>query len=156
MDRSRSRSRNFAIALAAMLPLPLAPSVRPLVAQEAVEPKSLAVEAADDAARAWLSLVDERNIEEAWATGSNLLQVSISPQKLKAAISDGRSGLDSLAARTLIGFRLVTNPANAAPGEYVVLRYRLQGSPAWSAVETVVPRREKDDWRVTGYAIKRD
>lgn len=121
-----------------------------------VEPDSPEVAAADQAARSWLTLVDEGNIEDAWASAANVFQVSISPQRLKAAIGDGRRGLDSLAARTLVGFRHVTNPSNAAPGEYVVLQYRLRGSPAWSALETVMPRREKGAWRVAGYAIKRE
>jgi len=158
---SRSHSKTSAVVLALALLL-IAVPIGSAAAQEAgemapaVEPSSPAVAAADAAARAWLRLVDERNVEEAWATGSNVLQVSISPQRLKAAIGDGRRGLDSLAARTLLDFRPVTNPSDGAPGEYVVLRYRLRGSPAWSAVETVVPRREDGVWRVTGYAIQRD
>lgn len=166
MDRSRSRSIDIALTLMTVLllasPLGILSAQEPADAPpaapppEAVEPTSPEIVAADDAARTWLALVDERKYEEAWAAGSNVLQVSISPQKLKSALDDGRRGLDSLAARTLIGIRPVTNPSDRAPGEYVVLRYRLQGSPAWSAIETVVPRREDGVWRVTGYAIKRN
>lgn len=165
MDRSRSHHTVVVAALA--MALHVAPAAGKLAAQEAreateatpaeaVEPTSPEIAAADAAARTWLVLVDDEKIEQAWISASNALQTTASPQKLKAAIKDARSGLDSLAARTLVGFRPVTNPPGAAPGDYVILQYRLQGSPEWSALETVVPRREDGVWRVTGYAVKRE
>ncbi|MGD8496208.1 MAG: DUF4019 domain-containing protein [Gemmatimonadales bacterium] len=154
MIRSRPYSRLAAAARTSVLLLPLVTG--PLVAQEAVEPGSPEVAAADSAARLWLGLIDDGKWDDAWVSGANSLQVAASPQKLKSAIGGGRSGLDSLAARTLVGYRTITNPPNASPGDYVILQYRLQGTPSWSAVETVIPRREDGTWRVTAYTIKRD
>lgn len=164
---TRSRPHPTVVVAALTMALLFAPVAGKLAAQEAteateaapaeaVEPTSPEIAAADAAARTWLVLVDEEKFEEAWVSASNALQTTASPQKLKAAIKDARSGLDSLATRTLVGFRFVTNPPRAAPGDYVILQYRLQGSPAWSALETVVPRREDGLWRVTGYAAKRE
>ena len=164
---TRSRPHLMVVVAALTIALQFTPVAGKLAAQEAdeatgatpagaVEPTSPEIAAADAAARAWLVLVDEEKFEEAWISASNALQTTASPQKLKAALKDARSGLDSLAARTLVGFRPVTNPPGAAPGDYVILQYRLQGSPEWSALETVVPRREDGVWRVTGYAVKRE
>lgn len=154
MIRSYPYSKLAAAARTTAMLLPL--FAGPLFAQEAVEPGSPEVAAADTAARIWLGLVDEGKWDDVWASGANSLQVAASPRKLKAAIGGGRSGLDSLEARTLIGYRTVTNPPNATAGDYVILQYRLRGAPSWSAVETVIPRREDGTWRVTAYTIKRD
>ena len=165
MDRSRPHHTVVVAALA--MALHFAPGAGKLAAQEAreateataaeaVEPTSPAIAAADAAARTWLVLVDEEKFEQAWISASNTLQTTASPQKLKAALKDARSDLDSLGMRTLVGFRPVANPPGAAPGDYVILQYRLQGSPEWSALETVVPREEDGIWRVTAYAVKRE
>lgn len=155
---TRSRPHHMVVVAALTMALLCAPAGGALSAQEAteaVEPTSPEIAAADAATRTWLVLADEEKFEEAWVSASNALQTTASPQELKAAIKDARSGLDSLATRTLVGFRPVTNPPGAAPGDYVILQYRLQGSPDWSALETVVPRREDGVWRVTGYAVRR-
>lgn len=114
------------------------------------------IRAAAEAGLAWLELVDAKEFEESWVTGSSALQTSASPQVLKSMISDGREPFRPLGVRTLVSAQELSNPPNAPPGEYVMLRYRTEASGDRTITETVVPRWEGDAWRVAGYFIQRE
>lgn len=123
---------------------------------DTVDPGSPDVQAAADAAAAWLRLVDAGDFRQAWATGASALQIALSPDVLSAAIGDGRGSFEPPAARSLIGFRMVRNPANAAPGDYVLLRYRARPTEGNVLLETVSTKRDGDAWRVVGYDATRE
>lgn len=123
---------------------------------DTVDPESPDVQAAADAAEAWLRLVDAGDFQQAWATGASVLQIALSPQVLSATINDGRGRFEPPAARSLIGFRMLRNPANAAPGDYVLLRYRAHPTEGHVLLETVSTKRDGDAWRVVGYDATRE
>ena len=118
---------------------------------DSVDPGSPEIAAAADSAEAWLRLVDGGNFQEAWAAGASTLQVSGSPRVLAAAIAEGRGRFKGPSARSLIGFRMVRNPPNAAPGDYVLLRYRARPTEGPVLIETVSTKLEESAWRVVGY-----
>ena len=118
---------------------------------DAVDPGSAEVAAAADSAEAWLRLVDDGNFQAAWAAGASTLQVSGSPRVLAAAVAEGRGRFEPPATRSLIGFRMVRNPPNAAPGDYVLLRYRARPTEGPVLIETVSTKLEGSEWRVVGY-----
>lgn len=126
----------------------------PLVAQESAEvPAEL--EAAADAAAAWLGFLDEGDYDRAWTAASSALQVRMSPQSLEASVGPGRRNLGNVVDHTLLGFQVVTDPPNAAPGDYAIFQYRTRDEEGRTLVESVVLRPEGDGWFVAGYFTAR-
>lgn len=121
---------------------------------DAIEPDSPDVRRAAGAAEDWLQMADEGRWQEAWASGASALQVTASPQRLSAAIEDGRGSFEPPAVRSLIGFQSILNPANASPGRYVVLRYRARPIAGSVLIESVSTKLEEDVWRVVGYSAR--
>lgn len=117
------------------------------------------MEAVADVGLAWLALVDAGEFEECWASGSAALQTSASPEELKARINAGREKFRPMGARSLVRIQELRNPPGAPPGDYVMLQYRTEasgGRTVMTVIETVVPRREGDAWRVAAYFIQRE
>lgn len=123
-------------------------------------PESAAVpdelEAAADAAAAWLGFLDEGDFDEAWTAATSRLQVRMSPQSLKASIEPGRRDLGDVVDHTLLGFQVVTDPPNAEPGDYAIFQYRTLDEVGRTLVESVVLRPEGDAWFVAGYFTTRE
>lgn len=123
-------------------------------------PESVAVpdelEAAADAAAAWLGFLDEGDFDRAWTTASSALQVRMSPQALKAAIAPGRRNVGNVVDHTLLGFQVVTDPPNAEPGDYAIFQYHTRDEEGRRLVEHVVLRPEADGWFVAGYFTTRN
>lgn len=117
-------------------------------------PRELA--AAADAAEAWLGYLDERDFDEAWIAASSALQVRMSPQSLKASIDPGRRNLGNVVGHTLLGLQVVTDPPNAAPGDYAIFQYRTRDEEGRTLVESVVLRPEDGNWRIAGYFTTRE
>ena len=117
-------------------------------------PDELAAAAA--AAAAWLGYLDEGNFARAWTAATSVLQVRTSPQSLKALIEPGRRNLGDVVEHALLGFQVVTDPPNAAPGDYAVFQYRTRDEAGRTLVESVVLRPEGDGWLVAGYFTTRE
>ncbi|HSM08427.1 MAG TPA: DUF4019 domain-containing protein [Gemmatimonadota bacterium] len=128
--------------------------------QSDVAPESVAVPdelgAAADAAAAWLGFLDEGDFDRAWTAASSALQVRMSPQSLKASIEPGRRNVGNVVGHTLLGFRVVTDPPNAEPGDYAIFQYRTADEEGRRLVENVVLRPEGDGWSVAGYFTARN
>lgn len=128
--------------------------------QADVAPASVAVpeelEAAADAAAAWLGFLDEGDFDRAWTGASSALQVRMSPQSLKASIEPARRNVGNVVDHTLLGFQVVTDPPNAEPGDYAIFQYRTGDEDGRHLVENVVLRPEGDGWFVAGYFTARN
>lgn len=111
--------------------------------------------AAADAAAAWLGFLDEGDFDRAWTASSSALQVRVSPRSLKASVEPGRRNLGNVVDHTLLGFQVVTNPPNAAPGDYAVFQYRTRDEAGRTLIESVVLRPEGGGWFVAGYFTTR-
>lgn len=115
-----------------------------------------AVEAAKQAAREWLSLVDAGKYEATWREAGASLRAGVpTAEQWAKQIRRVHSKLDSIRSRSIVAARYTTSLSdpNAPEGEYVVVQYR-----SWfgkeKRVETVILSREADEWRVIGYFVK--
>lgn len=113
------------------------------------------LDAAADAAAAWLGFLDDGDFDRAWTAASSALQVRMSPQTLKASIGPGRRNVGNVVDHTLLGFQVLTDPPNAEPGDYAIFQYRTRDEEGRTLVENVVLRAEGDDWFVAGYFTAR-
>ncbi len=111
-------------------------------------------DAAKDAARAWLALIDAGRYRASWEQSARLVRIAMPPAQWTATVGNARVQLDSLRRRSLLAARWTDEPPRQAPpGEYVFLQYRTRfGEETW--VETVVMRREDEAWKSAGYFIR--
>lgn len=149
--------------VALLVPAPLAAQAAEggnVADRSEVASESVAVPAelgqAADAAAAWLGFLDEGDFDKAWTASSSALQVRTSPQSLEASIEPGRRNVGTVVDHTLLGFQVVTDPPNAAPGDYVIFQYRTRDEQGRTLVESVVLRPEGDGWFVAGYFTTRE
>src|SRR5512139_2092280 len=137
--------RDFVAWLSA---LSLAGLARPLGADEKAE------ELAADAAREWLSLVDEGCSFRSWETAAPIFRMAVTPEQWDQAVHSVRTPLGRCLSRALRSHRMVDAFPGAPRGPYVVLKFDACFEHGAHAVETVTPARGPDDhWRVASYFI---
>lgn len=112
-----------------------------------------AVEAAKQAAQEWLALLDADKYEPTWAEASSLFKSKLTAEQWEARVKQAHSTLDSLQSRSLVSARYTTSFPNVPEGEYVAAQYRsLYGDK--ETVETVILKKDQDEWRMAGYFVK--
>ena len=122
---------------------------RPLAADRAVEDE------AEDAARAWLGIVDEGRYRQSWGETAPAFKDAIPQEQWLRALGSARSPLGSCVSRRRTARRLVDGVAGAPKGPYVVIQFTTEFRQRASAVETITPVLGADGrWRVSGYFIK--
>jgi hypothetical protein len=113
------------------------------------------VAVAQDAAVAWLRLVDQRRYGESWDSAAGIFREAVTRSAWEAAVREGRGPFEPVGARQLLGASVQTSLPNAPAGEYVVLQYQTKVRGGKTAIETVTPTRDKDGrWRVAGYYVR--
>jgi hypothetical protein len=113
------------------------------------------VGAAEQAAQAWLALVDKGDIAKSWEEAAVVFQLAVTQDKWEKAVKSARGPFEPFGARRRIMARYTTEPPNAPPGQYVLLQYSTKVSGGRQVVETVVPVLDgKRGWRVSGYWIR--
>lgn len=147
------------ILTAALLLLPFAAT--PLAAQDqdaeadpTADEASAAIEAAAAAATDWLALVDAGEYEESWREAASAFQDAVTPAVWETSLTDARSELEPFGERTLTSSQQLTDPPGAPAGEYVLLQYSTEVSGDRTVTETVVPMKEGDAWKVSGYFVQ--
>jgi Protein of unknown function (DUF4019) len=132
----------------AMLALVLCPAV---FAQDVAAKR----EAAEQAARSWLALVDGAKYNQSWQEAASFFQSKVSKEDWERALQQVRAPLGAAGARTLLGALYQTDVPNAPKGEYVILQYKTEMAGRGPVIETITPMLDKDGtWRVSGYFIK--
>jgi hypothetical protein len=112
-------------------------------------------QAAQDAAQAWLELVDKGEYGQSWENASSLFRKSVSKEQWIAAAKAAREPLGRLVSRSLRSSQFATELPGAPDGEFFVLQFQASFENKRSAVETITPMRDEDGtWRVSGYYIK--
>lgn len=157
LSRSTGRRTRSLVILAAGLLLPFAAT--PLAAQDAeasppADEAPAEIEAATAAATEWLALVDAGEYEESWRQAASGLQDAVTPAVWESSLTDARSQFGPFGERTLTSSQQVTDPPGAPAGEYVMLQYRTEVSDDRTVTETVVPMKEGDAWKVSGYFVQ--
>ena len=112
------------------------------------------IAAAAEAATAWLVPFDAGNIEESWKQSAGLMRQTVPQAELQQRMV-GANGIGPLQSRTLRGAGIDVNPANAPPGEYVVLQYLSSYAKRDKVIEKIYSIRESDgNWRVVNYLMQ--
>lgn len=110
--------------------------------------------AAEEAALAWLTLVDSGRYEASWDAAASLFRQQISRPDWAKAVASARQPFGALKSRELVSATYAESLPGAPDGEYVVLQFSAAYENKSTAVETVTPMWDDDGWRVSGYYIK--
>jgi len=114
-----------------------------------------AEKAAIDAAKDWLSLVDDGNYAASWEGGAELFKAAVQREQWVMTMETARRPFGKNISRKLISKTYSTTLPGAPDGEYVVIQYEASFENKASAVETITPMMDKDgQWRVSGYFMK--
>jgi hypothetical protein len=114
-----------------------------------------AVSKAQNAAKAWLALVDAEKYGQSWDEAALLFRSAVMKAEWERAAKATRAPLGALKSRTLKSANYTRSLPGAPDGEYVVIQFDTQFANKASAVETVTPMRDQDGaWRVSGYYIR--
>ncbi len=118
-------------------------------------PAAGAPPAAVEAARAWLSLVDNGEFAKSWREAAAYFRGAVSRDDWVRALNGTRRPLGGLLSRKLKSAVYATALPGAPDGEYVVIQFATGFTNKQAAVETVTPMKDSDGvWRVSGYFIK--
>ena len=114
-----------------------------------------AIHKSQEAARAWLDLVDDGHYAESWDQAASPFRLAITNASWPAAVRAAREPLGPVRARRLKWARYTENVPGAPEGRYVVLEYETRFEHRVSATETVTPMKDADGtWKVSGYYIR--
>jgi hypothetical protein len=112
-------------------------------------------QAAQEAARQWLSIVDAGHYAESWQNAASAFKHAVSQQQWQDALTGVRTPLGDLEKRELKSATYATSLPGAPDGEYVVLVFDSSFAHKQAAVETVTMALEKSgEWRSSGYFIR--
>lgn len=111
--------------------------------------------AAVNASKAWLKLVDEGKYPESWDEAAQYFKNAVPRERWKTSLESVRSPLGKVQSRNLKSKNYTKTLPGAPDGEYVVIQYETSFQNKQHAIETVTPMMDKDGkWRVSGYYIK--
>ena len=113
------------------------------------------MKAGQEAAEAWLALVDSGQYARSWKESAALFKKQVTREDWEKTAKAGREAFGKLVSRKL----KVGEYGRAMPGdprgEYLVLVYDSSFEKRTVVDEKVIPVREKDGtWRVAGYETK--
>ncbi len=117
--------------------------------------ESEAVGKAQEAAKAWLALVDAGKYGASWDAAAAFFRSSVPRAKWEAAVDQVRGSLGAVKSRKLKNASFTRKLPNVPEGEYVVIQYDTDFAYGVARIETVTPMREKDgSWKVSGYFVR--
>ncbi|MCP5111142.1 MAG: DUF4019 domain-containing protein [bacterium] len=126
-----------------------------VLAVPALKADDAKVKAAQEAAKAWLKLVDDGAYAKSWDEASSLFRSKVPRAKWEALVGQVRGPLGAAKTRKLRGAEYATELPAVPDGEYVVIQFDTAFGRRSSAVETSAPMLDKDgQWRVSGYFIR--
>lgn len=123
----------------------------------AVNPSDPAVKAAIDdagqAAKAWLGLFDTANFDACWTGLAPVVKDQVGKDAFNASLAAVREQYGAAKVRHASKVTFTHKLPGAPDGDYVVLQYETDFTKA-HAVETVVPMRTADGWKISGYFVR--
>jgi hypothetical protein len=111
--------------------------------------------AVEQAARNWLSLVDDGGYAQSWVMSADSFQKSLEQWQWVSRVSQVRSSVGALKRRTVWSVTFAHSAADGPDGEHAVIQFatRFRNNPA--ATETLALMKDPDGrWRVSGYYIR--
>ena len=113
-------------------------------------PEQVALDhATEDAARAWLALVDAADWNASFAAASKQFQEQNTVAGWEQASQTARVPLGAAIVREAIGYQSV----NAPPRGYRVVQFRTDFANRKGVAESVTLEQDDGSWKVVGYAI---
>jgi hypothetical protein len=113
------------------------------------------VQAAQQAAREWLTLIDNSHFGESWEQAASYFKNAVSRDKWIQDMQSYRHPLGKLLSRSVKSSRFTTSAPGAPDGQYVIIQFNAVFENKRSAVETITPMLDKDNhWRISGYFIR--
>ncbi|MBN2360279.1 MAG: DUF4019 domain-containing protein [Deltaproteobacteria bacterium] len=110
---------------------------------------------AQQAAEAWLKLIDAGQYDQSHAAAAKLFRGAVAKEMWAQQVKGVREPLGTLKLRRLKSATFATSLPGAPDGEYVVIQFETSFTNKKNAIETVTPMRDPDGaWRVSGYYIK--
>jgi hypothetical protein len=111
--------------------------------------------AAVSAAKAWLTLVEDKKYGESWDEAADVFKEAIQRDNWIKAMQSVREPLGKTLNRELKFSSYRTTLPGAPKGEYIIIQFEASFENKESAIETITPALDKDGkWRVSGYFIK--
>jgi hypothetical protein len=118
--------------------------------------KAQLVDAAKEAAQAWLEIVDAAEYGKSWEVAASFFKAAVSKDQWEAAVVQARGPFEPMGGRQFLGAQYVTELPGAPKGEYVVMQYEVRASDNTRLVETVTKMIDTDgEWRLAGYFVRR-
>jgi hypothetical protein len=118
-------------------------------------PALKAVGKAQEAAKAWLALIDDAKYAAGWDGAAAMLKDKVEKDFCVESIKAARAPFGTVKSRTLKSATYTTTLPGAPEGEYVVIQYDTQFENKSEVIETITPMLEKDgSWKVSGYFLK--
>jgi Protein of unknown function (DUF4019) len=111
--------------------------------------------AAQQAAEAWLKIVDSGNYGQSWDESATLMKTTVAKDQWEQILTVNRAPLGARISRKLTSAEYKNELPGAPAGQYVVLEYTSTFAHKDAVVETAAPTLDKDGtWRVSLYYIK--
>nr|WP_229496325.1 DUF4019 domain-containing protein [Massilia polaris] len=126
-----------------------------LVAPPATAQRASAVYKGQEAAVAWLGLLDSGQYAASWDQAAPQLQRAVSRPRWKASVPAQRAPLGPVVARRLKWANYAETLPDLSAGQYVILEYETRFANRVSAAETVTPIKDANGiWKVGAYGIR--
>lgn len=118
--------------------------------------KTAAIDAATQAAEAWLEIMDAAEYGKSWDVAASFFKTAVTKAQWEAAVVQARGPFEPMGGRQFLGAQYVTKLPGAPKGEYVVMQYEIRASDNTKLVETVTQMIDTDgEWRLAGYFVRR-
>ena len=117
--------------------------------------RASAVHKGQEAAVAWLDLLDSGQYAASWDQGAPQLQRTVSRPAWEAKLRAQRAPLGPIVARRLKWASYTETLPELLAGQYVILEYETRFANRVSAAETVTPVKDANGtWKVGAYSIR--
>lgn len=125
--------------------------IAPIVAGQ----RASAVHKGQEAALAWLDLLDSGQYAASWDDAAPQLQRTVPRLRWESSVREQRALLGPVLARRLKWANYTETLPDLPAGQYVVLEYETRFANRVSAAETVTPVKDANGtWKVGAYSIR--
>jgi hypothetical protein len=107
-----------------------------------------------DAAKNWLSLVDNGNYLGSWGETALIFQQQVSSQRWAEALIKVRKPLGAVLTRKEIEATSHNSLPGAPAGQYLIVRLKTDFANKPQAIETLSLQLQDGQWKVAGYFVK--
>lgn len=147
----------LSLALAALVftqAAPVAPAASSSALAASSAPTVMVASEADEAALAWVALLDREQWSDSWSAAGNLFRAQVTQTDWASTVASVRGSVGPVISRTRISAVPSTSLPGLPAGEYEVVQYRTAFRDKPDAVETAALMREGQTWHVIGYFIR--